>query len=83
MIAMAIERVTLNVANPLNKYVDPYRNDAIRINSTVFLETPEVTLITLATNGPLGGETDAQVRSLEQLQKHYPLKYTANLYHCE
>jgi hypothetical protein len=54
MIAAAIERVTVNVANPLNKYVDPYRNEAIRINSTVFVETPEVTLITLATNGPVG-----------------------------
>jgi hypothetical protein len=83
MIAAAIERVTLNVANPLNKYVDPYRNDAIRINSTVFVETPEVTLIKLTTNGPVGGETDAPARSLEQFRKHYQLKCTANLYHCE
>jgi hypothetical protein len=54
MIAAAIERVTLNVASPLNKYVDPYRNDAIRINSTVIVETPEVTLIRLKTNGRVG-----------------------------
>jgi len=39
---------------PLNKYVDPYRNDAIRINSIVFVETPEMTLITLAANGLVG-----------------------------
>ena len=54
MLPAAIERVTLNFASPLNKYVDPYRNDAIRINSTLFVETPEMTLITLATNGLVG-----------------------------
>ena len=54
MIAVAIECFTLNVASPFNKYVDPYCNDAVRINSTVFVVPHEVTLITLAINGQVG-----------------------------
>ena len=54
MLSAAIERVTLDFASPLDKYVNPYRNDAVRVNSTVSVETLEMTLITLATNGPVG-----------------------------